>query len=475
MNDVITPLMGQYRRIKSELPAGTLLFFRLGDFYEMFYEDAREASRLLDLTLTRRQQVPMCGVPYHSAEMYLARLIKAGRKVALCEQMEDPATAKGLVRREVTRVVTPGTVLEDQVLDARRNNYLAGLCRAGDTFGLAMLDLSTGEFWIEEVSSPAALQDHLARHTPSECVVPEALRDDPALAPLRAASALLLTVREDWTFAPDFAQDLLQRHFQVHSLDGFGGAACPVAVRAAGAVLHYVTDELRRAAGHVRGLRVKAAADYLVMDEATMAHLDLVPSRAAASDAPTLLKALDVTATPMGGRLLRDWLTRPLTACAEIGRRQDAVAALAGDRALLRDLREQMAEIRDLERLIARLGAGGGNARELQALARSLGLLPALQARVAGHAAAQLAGCAAEIAPLPQLVELIGRAIADEPPLAVKEGGLIRRGYHADLDELHQLATAGRQWLAEFQAREQERTGIKSLKVRHNSVFGYYI
>ncbi|MCX6996853.1 MAG: DNA mismatch repair protein MutS [Kiritimatiellaeota bacterium] len=220
---------------------------------------------------------------------------------------------------------------------------------------------------------------------------------------------------------------------------------------------------------------MKAAADYLVMDEATMAHPDLVPSRAAAPGAPTLLKTLDVTATPMGGRLLRDWLMRPLTACAEIGRRQDAVAALAGDRALLRDLREQMVEIRDLERLIARLGAGGGNARELQALARSLGLLPALQARVTGHAAELLAACAVELAPLPQLVELIGRAIADEPPLAIKEGGLIRRGYHADLDELHRLATEGRQWLAEFQAREQERTGIKSLKVRHNSVFGYYI
>ena len=480
MTDVITPLMGQYRRLKSELPPGTLLFFRLGDFYEMFYDDAVEASRLLDVTLTKRQQVPMCGVPYHAAELYLAKLIKAGRKVAISEQMEDPATAKGLVRRDVVRIVTPGTVLEEQVLDARRHNYLAGLCHAAGVFGLAMLDLSTGEFWIEQFTSPAALGDALARGAPSECVVPESLRASAELAalfpdggPLRSGE---LTVREDWTFELDFGRDLLQRHFRVLSLDGFGCAGQPVALRAAGAVLHYVTDELRRNASHVRALHVKMSADFLVLDEGTLAHLDLVPTRSAAAGAPTLLGVLDQTATPMGGRLLRDWLTRPLARRAAIVARQDALEVLTRDRGLLYDVRTQLADIRDLERLIARLGAGGGNARELQALARSLAALPALRARLTDQpAGGLLADSAAALTLLPELVDLIGRALADEPPLAIKEGGMIRRGYHAELDELLQLATAGRQWLADFQAREQARTGIKSLKVRHNNIFGYYI
>ena len=477
MTDVTTPLMGQYRRIKGDLPAGTLLFFRLGDFYEMFYDDAIEASRLLDLTLTKRQQVPMCGVPHHAAEMYLAKLIKAGRKVAICEQMEDPATAKGLVHREVARIVTPGTVLEDQVLDARRHNYLAGLCRSDGVFGLAMLDLSTGEFWIEQFPAAAALADAFARCAPSECVIPESLRENAELAALFPnGGATLLTAREDWTFEPDFAGDLLLRHFKVHSLDGFGCAGQQTAIRAAGAVLHYVTDELRRNAGHVRALHVKTSADFLIMDEGTVAHLDLVPTRSAVAGAPTLLGVLDATATPMGGRLLRDWLLRPLAVCEHIERRQDAIAALTQDRTLLHDLRTQLAEIRDLERLIARLGAGGGNARELQALAHSLAALPALRERLTGQpASGLLAEGAAAITLLPELVDLIGRAIVDEPPLAIKEGGVIRHGYHTELDELLQLATAGRQWLADFQAREQERTGIKSLKVRHNNVFGYYI
>ncbi len=477
MSEETTPLMGQYRRLKADLPPGTLLFFRLGDFYEMFYDDAVEAARLLDLTLTKRQAVPMCGVPYHAAESYLAKLIRAGRKVAISEQMEDPATTKGLVRRDVVRIVTPGTVLEDQVLDARRHNYLAGLCQDGATFGLAMLDLSTGEFWIEQFTSPAALGDALARGAPSECVVPEALRESADLATaFPGGGATLLTAREDWTFEPDFCADLLLRHFKVHSLDGFGCAGQGVALRAAGAVLHYVTDELRRNASHVRALHVKTSADFLVMDEGTLAHLDLVPTRSAATGAPTLLGVLDRTATPMGGRLLRDWLMRPLARREPIVARQEAIEALTRDRALIHDLRAQLEEIRDLERLIARLGAGGGNARELQALARSLAALPGLRERLAGQpAAGLLAENAGAITPLPELVDLIGRALVDEPPLAIKEGGMIRRGHHPELDELLKLATEGRQWLADFQVREQERTGIKSLKVRHNNIFGYYI
>lgn len=469
-------MMGQYRRIKNQLPADTILFFRLGDFYEMFFEDAREAARILDITLTRRQSVPMCGVPYHAAESYLAKLIRAGKKVAICDQMEDPAAARGIVRREVTRVVTPGTVLEDHALESRRHNFLAGLAQEGDRYGLAMLELSTGDFWAEEIDADAA-RDSLARFAPPECVIPEALRDQPALRALLAeAGPAVVTAHEDYAFEAAFAADFLTRHFRVHSLAGFGCETHPLAVRAAGAVLHYVTQQLRQPAGHVRRLQVLQPRDYLVLDEATATHLDLVssraPSRGAAPD--TLLRVLDTTRTAMGARRMREWLLRPLADLEAIGERHAAVDALRGDPALLHEVRERLLEVRDLERLIARL-CSGGHARDVKAVGASLAAVPGLQACLSGRPVTRLEHLAREIVTLPRLVELIGRALEDEPPLALKEGGLIRRGYHAGLDELRDAAAAGRNWLAEFQAREQERTGIKSLKVRFNQVFGYYI
>ena len=478
MTDPTTPMMGQYRRIKGEVSPDTILFFRLGDFYEMFFDDAKEASGILDIALTKRQGVPMCGVPYHAADSYLAKLIRAGKKVAICDQMEDPAQARGIVRREITRVVTPGTVLEENVLESNRHNYLAGLCEAGGVFGLALLDLSTGSFWVEEGADPAALQDNLARHAPAECVVPEERRDDPALRRVLDASAgTLVSPHDGWTFEPDAAGDLLKRHFQVHSLAGFGCDGRAAAIGAAGAVLHYVTQELRRQVGHVRRIHVKNPADYMLLDEATVANLDLVESRSPsrAGSAACLLRVLDTTRTAMGGRLLREWLLRPLTELGEIGRRHDAVEALVKDRRRLGEVRDALAHVKDLERLIARLGAGSGNARDLRALGLSLAALPGLRKTVEGHPAALLASLAGEIAPLPDVVGLVDRAIVEEPPISVRDGGLIRKGYHAELDELRDAATAGRQWLADFQAREQERTGIKSLKVRHNKVFGYYI
>ncbi|MBN1269841.1 MAG: DNA mismatch repair protein MutS [Kiritimatiellae bacterium] len=478
MGEAVTPMMGQYRRIRGELDPGTLLFFRLGDFYEMFFDDAKAAAPILDVALTKRNGVPMCGVPYHAADAYLAKLIRAGRKVAVCDQVEDPAVARGIVRREITRVVTPGTVLEEQVLESSRHNYLAGLCRGDDAIGLALLDLSTGDFWIEEARSVAGIQDSLVRAAPAECVVPEEHRDDPAYRELLGARAdALLSPYQDWTFARDAAEDLLKRHFGVHSLDGFGCGACRAGVAAAGAVLHYVTQELHRSAAHVRRLRVVNPRDYMVLDDATVANLDLVASRGVAAPGvpTTLLAVLDTTKTAMGSRLLREWLLRPLADLAATGRRHDAVAALCADWTLLQDLRETLAEIKDLERLVSRLSSGGGNARDLRAVSASLTPLPDIKARLEAHKAAALPDIGREIAPQPELVALIERAIADEPPITIKEGGLIREGYHADLDELRRMATEGRQWLAGFQAREQERTGIKSLKVRHNKVFGYYI
>jgi DNA mismatch repair protein MutS len=470
-------MMAQYRQVRSKLPAGTILFFRLGDFYEMFFEDAKEASKILDITLTRRQDVPMCGVPFHSVDSYLAKLIRAGRKVAICDQVEDPASAKGIVRREVTGIVTPGTVMQDTILASVQNNYLASLCRHGDAFGLAMLDISTGAFWVEECADIEPLADILRMFAPRECVVPSEQLSDPLVKGVMGHLAnVVVNGCEDWVFRYDVARDRLIRHFAVHSLEGFGCEHKAAAVGAAGAVLHYVQEDLRRDVHHVRSLRVRNPADFMVLDESTCANLDLLPRRGDDRRGGfTLLGTLDVTETPMGARLMREWMLRPLAEVEGINRRLDGVGALVKDRVLLRTLREKLEGIRDLERLIARLSAGSGNGRDLRAMGVSLAALPEVRVLVAGHATAILGEQGQAMVLLPEMVDLIGRAIEDEPPATLKEGGIIRRGFNAELDELRAAASEGRQWLAEFQAREQIRTGIKTLKVRHNKVFGYYI
>ncbi len=473
MNTATTPMMAQYRRIRSEVPAGTILFFRLGDFYEMFFEDAVEASRILDLTLTHRQKMPMCGVPYHAAEGYIARLLAAGRKVAICDQMENPAVARGLVRRDVTRIVTPGTLVDEPLLEAGRNNYLAAVCVQRERLGLAMLEMSTGTFWVEEPAHAAALKNVMAQFTPVECVVPREQAD--AFAYLRAGGAgPILSPMDDWVFQPDNALDRLHRHFGVHSMDGFGCGGLTSALGAAGAVLQYVADDLRRAVTHVRGLAVRHSEDYMLLDESTLANLELVASRNGPSG-PTLLKVMDATCTPMGSRLLRDWLIRPLISAPAIRRRQDAVEALTRDRAHLRTIRERLDPVRDLERLVGRLSAGSGSARDVRAVAISLERLPELREAATGAASPRFQELAEAIEPRPDLLALINRALVDEPPLALKEGGVIRPGYNAELDDLRAAATQGREWLAKYQVEEQEKTGIASLKVRHNKVFGFYI
>ena len=473
-----TPMMAQYRRAKAEIDPGTILFFRLGDFYEMFFEDAVIASDILGIALTKRQGTPMCGIPYHAADLYLAKLLRAGKKVALCDQMEDPALAKGIVKREVTGIVTPGTVLTDSVLDAARPNYLAGLHRLGSIFGLAMLDLSTGDFWMEESADADALFDDLARYAPPEVILSESLHaDERFLNALQAAGAHAVTAREDWIFDPATSVDGLCRHFGVQSLDGFGGEGHPAAAAAAGALLYYVTRDLRRNAAHVRRIRFRAAADAMMLDESTLSNLDLIASRGSSrSDAPTtLLQALDTTRTAMGSRLLRDWLVRPLQNLPAIVARHDAVESFLNNRRDLDTLRGILSEIKDLERLLSRLSSGSGNARDVRALGASLARLPALKDALAAPSADRLRELAAAIKPQDDLVARIDRALVDEPPMAIKEGGVIRKGFHAGLDELRAASHDGKQWIAELQAREIERTGIKSLKIRFNKVFGYFI
>ncbi|MFH1476468.1 MAG: DNA mismatch repair protein MutS [Verrucomicrobiota bacterium] len=506
MSDPITPMMSQYRRIKAELPPGTILFFRLGDFYEMFFEDAVEAARILDIALTKRQKVPMCGVPHHTYETYLAKLIRAGKKVAVCDQVEDPAGvrqcrtmagrpagAKGIVRREVTGILTPGAVLTDQILDRNRNNYLAGLYEINGLFGLALLDLSTGAFQAEETSDPEALRDNLLRLAPTECVLPAEAARDPASslrALLNQLPALMVSAHDDWTFEYETAHDTLLRHFKVQSLECFGGEGRPAIIGAAGGMMHYLSNALRRNLAHVQRLCIRNPGDFLIMDEATRSNLDLVASRSLpsvsspggpnaaslhSSIATTLLGVLDSTKTPMGGRLLREWVLRPLTRLDSIKDRHDAVEAFYKNRTLLRDLRAALEQVRDMERIMARLGAGAGNARDIRALTQSLAILPTARALVADSPVRSLAALAHTILPQPELVALVERTIVEEPPISIREGGLIRRGYHTELDELRDAATQGRNWLAEYQAKEQQRTLIRTLKVRHNKIFGYYI
>jgi DNA mismatch repair protein MutS len=472
-----TPMMAQYRQIRRELPEDTILFFRLGDFYEMFFDDAKTASEILDITLTKRHNTPMCGVPYHAAPGYLERLVKAGKKVAICEQTEDPSAAKGIVKRDVTRIVTPGTILDEVTLDRNVNNFLAGLCLDKERFGLAMLDLSTGEFWIEELENVADLQTNLSRYAPAECVVAEEQMNDPVLAGLALDSAgTLLTACEDWTFEAGSANDLLLRHFEVHSLEGFGCSSLSAGVGAAGAVLYYVKTALRRNLSHVRTLRVKNPADYLLMDETTATNLELVAPIHSnrQSYKATLLNVLDTTRTAMGGRLLREWLLRPLNHLEQIHARHEAVDLLVHNQTYLRSLRDILSDIKDVERLISRIGATSGNPRDVRAMGLSLQQMPLVKSLLDGKGTL-LESLGGEITALPELVALIDSALVDEPPINLKDGGVIRPGYHDELDELREAATQGRKWLADFQTSEMARTGIKSLKVRHNKVFGYYI
>jgi len=478
-----TPVMAQYRRAKAELAPGTLLFFRLGDFYEMFLDDAIAGSEILGLTLTKRNGMPMCGVPYHAAELYLSKLLRAGKKVAICDQMEDAGAAKGLIKREITSIVTPGTVLSDSMLDASRPNYIAGLHKVGKRYGLAMLELSTGEFWMEETESAEAACDDLALQGAAEAVVSESLAADAGFLELLHSRAgdPPLAVRDEWTFEPATADDGLCRHFGVASLDGYGAAGHPAASAAAGALLYYVVNELRRNAAHVRSIRFRASGEAMILDEATLANLDIVETRGGTrNDVPTtLLGALDACKTAMGSRLLRDWLLRPLRDKAAIEERHEAVAAFLADRAGTEKWRALLGRVKDVERLVARLAAGGGNARDLRALAASLRPFPELRERLEGLSAGAPDGLAARlarrIAPQEDLADLLERSLVDEPPATTREGGMIRPGCNPDLDALRDAASGGKNWLAELQAREIGRTGIKSLKIRFNKVFGYFI
>ena len=465
-----TPMMKQYHALRRDLPAGTFLLFRLGDFYEMFFDDAKQASAILNVALTKRGDVPMCGVPYHAARGYVEKLLAAGHRVAFCEQVGEVQTGK-LVRREITRILSPGT-LEDAGLEDKTHNFTAAMlppAKVGGMFGLACADLSTGEFRITELASAGAMLDELVRLAPAEILVPEGKKELLQNLPLGFPQSEEV---EAYLFDAMASTELLLAHFKVHSLDGFGVNDLPVGVTAAGALLHYLTRTLRRDAAHLRSLRAYRQADHLLLDTSTQGHLELVASRAGRG--MTLLGALDRTVTPMGARTLRDWILHPLIDPVSIMERQDALGYFISSPLKLGDLRDRLRGIRDIERSVSRLSQNSGNGRDLATLSSSLISLPAIREVLSG-CGGLLSELGGKLHPLPELAELLSNALVDEPPPTIREGGIIRSGFDASLDELRNASTEGKEWIAALQEKEIQRTGIKSLKVRFNAVFGYFI
>ena len=509
MADAITPMMQQYQRLRGSVPPDVLLLFRLGDFYELFFADATEAASLLNVALTKRNGVPMCGVPYHAAQNYIAKLIKAGKRVAICDQTSEPQPGR-IVTRDITQIISAGTVSELGLLEAKRANYLGAIyehASAGPSrllFGFAYADLTTGEFRLMQLKEKAALADELARVAPSEILVSEEQR--------QSFSAIEHALSHDsYAFLPEQATFTLCEHFKTKSLDGFGCAEMLAAVGAAGAIVHYLKHHLRRKIDHLSTLRCESADAHVVLDAATQINLDLVESRGAQDT--SLLAVLDRTATPMGGRKLRSWILQPLRDLNELNRRQQMIADLLHESDLLGSLRNALKSIRDVERAAGRLAQVSGNARDLVTLKNSLHEIPALKGELgkliermnfgkgdsSGESAVSaepekaskvtclplqrnqrcaesLPDCLQnEIQEMRELASKLERALLDEAPLVLKEGGIFRDGFDAQLDELRQASRDGKNWINELQEREVAATGIKSLKVRFNSVFGYFI
>ena len=473
-------MMKQYHEIKLRHP-GILLFFRLGDFYEMFYEDAVVASRDLEITLTSRNNnakgkpIPMCGVPHHAIQTYLGRLIRKGHKVALCEQVEDPRRVKGLVKREVVRVVTPGTVIEEGVLDSKENNYLGSLLLRKDRVGLSFLDLSTGEFWITEFSGRESWQrarEELALFRPRELVLPET--DGSRIGKELSTDAprqISRTLQEDWTFDSDYARRLLLEHFAVSTLEGFGINGQRAAVSAGGSLLHYVRQTQKAPLDHITEVRLLETREHLKIDETSVRNLELV-RELNGGRRWTLLSTLDFTRTAMGARLLRHRILRPSLDLEQIRSRQDAVAELQSSLLQMERLGKILDSIQDLERLLSRVTLGTANPRDLAALKTSVQVLPRLTPLLAEYGSRLL-----EPLPdtLPDVAETLETSLAPNPPVSLMEGGIIAAGFHAELDQLREIAHSGKSFLASLESQERDRTGIPSLKVRFNKVFGYFI
>jgi DNA mismatch repair protein MutS len=468
-----TPMMQQYRDAKAACP-DALLLFRMGDFYELFYDDAKTAARTLNLALTSRDKgenpIPMAGFPHHQLEGYLKKLVSAGLRVAICDQMEDPRQAKGIVRREVTRVVTPGTLTDDALLDPRENNYLAAVV-CGDASGLAWVELSTGRFFAA-VFPRQRLADQLSRIGPAECLVCE---DDDANVP--DTDRLVITRRPAWTFAAGASAEALARQFGAAGLEGFGfdSPRDTPAIRAAGAIVDYLAETQKASLAHIDKLIHYQTSRTLEIDESSRRSLEITRTLREGRREGSLLGVLDRTTTAMGSRLLSEWLASPLTDRQQIDGRLEAVAELVAHPRLCDDLRDKLRGVYDLERLLARVVTGRATPRDLGSVGRTLGLLPPVKAKLSERKSSLLNELEAALDLCPELRAKLDGALVDDCPLASREGGFIRPGFSPELDKLRELATGGKQWIARYQAQEIERTGIPSLKVGFNKVFGYYL
>jgi len=465
----LTPAMRQYTDQKAQAPDAILLF-RMGDFYEMFYDDAKTAARVLGLTLTSRSKgkdpIPLAGIPYHALETYLARLVEAGYKVAISEQIEDPRQAKGVVRRRIVRIVTPGTLTDEALLEVGKNNYLAAICPQHDQVGLAAAQLSTGEFWVQMCDKPRVI-DELIRLRPSELLVPETSVDRPSqiAQQYRELSGGLISQRPAHVFEPYQAQQALHDHFKVATLAGFGFQGIDASLCAAAAMLDYLGETQKTALRHIRAIRRRSQADFVQIDEATYRSLEIEQPLRGDDTSTCLLHVIDRTTTAMGRRLLRRWISYPLRDTEQLVGRQDAVAELRADPAGLKQLRTLLRDIVDIERITARLGLARATPRDLSALGRSLHRLPKLAQALQAATAAYLTRQRDALGGLDELTDLLKRALKAEAPLTIRDGGVIATGYNAELDELRNIGSDAQRWLAEFQARQARRTGISSLKV----------
>ncbi len=476
----ITPMMQQYLEIKEKYP-DAVLFYRMGDFYEMFMDDAIAASGILEIALTSRDrqsevQIPMCGVPYHAAEGYIARLVSAGKKVAICDQVEDPRKAKGLVRREVTRVITPGLVLDGQNLSAKQPNYLAAVAqsRSGHKFGLAFLDVSTAEFKMVELDSEEALRDELIRVAPRELLLSDG-EDYPWTEPLKKQFGLTVTSASADDFDHSRAEDILLKHFRVHSLDGFGVAGMHYGIEAAGAVLAYTKANLLASCDHVRKLLPYSRADYMIVDDDSVRNLEIFNSLSTQGRKGSLLDTLDETRTAMGGRKFQQWLRYPLLDLAAIQSRQEAVAELLEKSDLRSEIFDLLSQMNDIERLNGRNSTGTSTPRDLVALKKSLQLLPQLKESLSRLTSPKLNQLFENWDTLADVALILENTLVDPQPLTLSLGGIIHSGVSEPLDHYVRLSRDAKGWMADYESRERQRSGISSLKVRYNKVFGYYI
>ncbi len=480
MSNELTPMMKQYMQTKEEYK-DCILFYRLGDFYEMFFDDALTASKELEITLTGKncgleERAPMCGIPYHAVDSYLNRLVSKGYKVAICEQVEDPKTAKGIVKREVIRVVTPGTNLDTQGLDETKNNYIMCIVYMADRYGLSVADVTTGEYLVTELDSQTKLMDELYKFMPSEIVCNEAFyMSGLDLDDLKNRLHMAIYSLEAWYFDDALCRETLQEHFKVASLEGIGLSDYECGMIASGALLKYLEETQKNSLSHMSRLTRYATGNYMVLDSATRRNLELVETLREKQKRGSLLWVLDKTKTAMGARTLRKYVEQPLIDKKSIVKRLDAVAELKDNAICREEIREYLNPVYDLERLVGKITYQSANPRDLIAFQSSLSMLPSVKCILKDMESDLLKEIYEELDPLEELCDLVGRAIQEEPPLAMKEGGIIKDGYNEEVDRLRKAKSEGKNWLADLETKEREKTGIKNLRISYNKVFGYYL